>query len=138
MKRALIAIGVVALLAAGTTAYAHMYGWGGGPGYGGHMGQGYGQMWGYADKDTEKFLEETADVRRELHEKRFDLREAYRTGDEAKAEAIEKDVAELREKLREKGGFKAGPGRGYGRGLDRGYGPRAGGGYGYCGGPYGR
>ena len=131
MKRVLIAIGVIALLAAGTTAYAHMYGQGyGGQGYGGHMGPGYGPMWGYADKDTGKFLEETADVRRELHEKRFDLREAYRTGDEAKAEAIEKDIAEIREKLSEKGGFKAGPGRGYG--------PRAGGGYGYCGGPYGR
>jgi hypothetical protein len=151
LRKAIIAIGVIALLAAGTAAYAHFgggYGYGGGygghmgPGYGGgyghmgpgygHMGPGYGYGWEGDDEERQKFLEETADIRRELHEKKFDLREAYRTGDEAKAEAIEKEIDELRDKLAEKGGFKKGKKRGYGRG----YGPRAGG-YGYCGGPYG-
>lgn len=137
MKKAIIAVvGVVALLAAGS-AYAHMYGWGGGPGYGGHMwGGGPGYMWGgYADEDAKKFLEETADVRRDLHEKRFELREAYRTGDKAKVEALEKEIDGLYDKLAEKGGFERGPRRGFGRG----FGPRAGYGPGYfCGGPYGR
>jgi hypothetical protein len=150
MRKAIIAIGVVALLAFGTAAYAHMSGWGGGPGYGGGygMGPGYGHMYGGGPgyghmgpgygtdtEEAQKFLEDTADLRRELHEKRFDLREAYRTGDEEKAEAIEKEIDELREKLADKGGFEKGAWRGYGKG--RGYGPRAGG-YGYCGGPYGR
>jgi hypothetical protein len=142
MKKAIIAIGVIALLAAGAAAYAHG---GGGYGYGGHMGPGYGGGYGghmmgpgygyggdYDDEERQKFLEETADIRRALHEKRFDLREAYRTGDEAKAEAIEKEIAELRDKLAEKGGFDKGKRRGYGKG----FGPRAGG-YGSCGGPYG-
>jgi hypothetical protein len=154
MKKLIVAIGVLTLLAAGTAAYAHMSGWGGGygpgyghmygggPGYGhmygggpgyGHMGPGYGQMWQGDSEEGKKFLEETADIRRELHEKRFDLREAYRTGDEEKAEAIEKEVEELRDQLAEKGGFDKDARRGTGRG----YGPRAGG-YGYCGGPYGR
>lgn len=139
LRKAMIAIGVIVLLAAGTAAYAHFgggYGYGGGyghmgPGYG-HMGPGYGYGWEGDSEEAKKFLDETADIRRELHEMRFDLREAYRTGDEAKAEAIEKEIEELRDKLAEKGGFEKGKKRGYGRG----YGPRAGG-YGYCGGPYG-
>jgi hypothetical protein len=141
MRKAVIAIGVIALLAAGAAAYAHGgggYGYGGGygghmgPGYGGHMGAGYGYGGGYDNEERQKFLEETADIRRALHEKRFDLREAYRTGDEAKAEAIEKEMEELRDNLAEKGGFDMGKRRGYGKG----FGPRAGG-YGSCGGPYG-
>lgn len=133
MRKAIIAVvGVIALLAAGT-AYAHMYGWGGGygPGYGGHMwGGGPGAMWGYGanDEETQKFLDETADVRRELNEKRFELQEAYRAGDKEKVETLRKEVDKLQEQLAEKGGFE--------RGERRGYGPRAGG-YGYCGGPYG-
>lgn len=133
MKKAIIALGIVALLAAGTTAFAH--GWGYGPGYGGHMwGGGPGMMWGYGydDEDAQKFLDETVDLRRQLHEKRFDLREAYRLGDKEKAEAIEKDLDKLYSELTEKGGFKRGYGRGYGHGPRAGYGP------GYCGGPYGR
>jgi hypothetical protein len=171
LRKAIIAIGVIALLAAGTAAYAH---WGGGyggmtgpgcgsgygghmgpgygPGYGGHMGPGYGTGYGghmgpgygYGgegdDEERQKFLEETVDIRRKLHDKKFDLREAYRTGDEAKAEAIEKEIEELQDKLAEKGGFKKGKKRGYKKGKKRGYGrgfgPRTGG-YGYCGGPYG-
>ncbi len=136
MRKAIIAVvGVIALLAAGT-AYAHMYGWGGGygQGYGGHMwGGGPGAMWGYGanDEETQKFLDETADVRRELNEKRFELREAYRTGDKDKVEALEKELDGLRDQLREKAEES-----GLERGERRGYGPRAGG-YGYCGGPYG-
>jgi hypothetical protein len=129
MKKVLIAIGVVALLAAGTTAFAH--GWGQGPGYGpgySMWGGGPGMMWGpgYAnDEDAQKFLEETADLRRQINEKRFDLREAYRLGDREKAEAVQKDLDKLYSELTEKGGFSRGPGYG------RGYGPR------YCNGPRG-
>jgi len=165
MRKAVIAIGVIALLALGTAAYAHMNGYGGGygmgygggygmmgpgygygmmgPGYGygmmgpgyGMMGPGYGPMWGANDEETTKFLDETVDLRRQLHDKVFDLREAYRAGDKDKAEALEKEVESIRDKIAEKGGFEKGARTGAGRG----FGPRAAGyGYGYCNGPYGR
>lgn len=97
-------------------------------------------MRGYADdgEDVEKFLDETTEIRRAMHEKRFELREAYRTGDEEKAEAIEKELDGLRGQLAGKAreeGLKRGDRRGYAK-RGWGYGPRAGG-YGYCGGPYG-
>ncbi len=121
MKKAVIAIGLVALLGFGTAAYAHMMGGGYGmmgPGYG-MMGPGYGHMWGgAAGKDTRKFFEETADLRREMNEKMFDYREAYWSGDTEKAETLEKEITALRDKIHEKGGF--GPGSGF------------------CGGPYSR
>ncbi|MGD2080525.1 MAG: hypothetical protein PVJ36_05295 [Nitrospirota bacterium] len=134
MKKVIIAIGIVALLAAGTTAFAHGWGSGQGAGYGGHMwGGGPGMMWGpgYSDEDSQKFLEETYDLRRQLHEKRFELREAYRLGDREKAEAAQQDLDKLYGELTEKGGFKRGPGKGYGHGPRAGYGP------GYCNGPRG-
>ena len=88
----------------------HMMGpWRGG--YGGHMmGQGYGcsiQGTGYGTTglsgygtDT-KFLNETADLRRELHNKRFDLFEAQRDP-KTTAETItkmQKEMQEMMEKI---------------------------------------
>lgn len=158
MKKALIAIITLGLLSAGAVAFA---GWGGpgygpgacgGPGYGGAYGPGscggpgYGPGWGggpATDVNPEKarkFFEETADIRKALHEKMFDYREAYRAGDEKKAEALEKDITELREKLYEmakdagiSAGWESGPRSGYGPGARGGWG----GGYGpgNCGGP---
>jgi hypothetical protein len=62
MKKLLIALMAVSVLALGTAAYAHM--WGGGPGWGGggqHMwgggpgyGSGPGMMYGYGDKESRK------------------------------------------------------------------------------------
>ena len=102
-------------------------GYGGGYGYGGQnygmmgggmMGGGYGMMRGGGmmrgygpgnarfenTEEAKKFFEETADTRRELNTKRFELSEAYRSGDETAFKAIEKDVNELRKKLYEKSG----------------------------------
>ena len=59
-------------------------------GYGdNHMGYGY-------DKE---FLDKTADLRKEFHEKRFEYMEAYRAGDEKKAKKLAKELDELSEKL---------------------------------------
>lgn len=135
MKKLLIAIMAVSVLALGTAAYAHMWGgqgwgggqhmWGGGPGY----GPGPGMMYGGGDKESRKFFEETADLRKELHNKMFEYREARWAGDEEKVEALDKDISELRAKMYEKA-EGAGITKRSGRG---GYGP------GGCGGPgYGR
>jgi hypothetical protein len=90
-------------------------------------------MYGGGDKESGKFFEETADLRKELHNKMFEYREARWAGDVEKAEAIEKDITELRAKVYEKAdasGITKRSGRG---GYGPGYGP------GGCGGPgYGR
>lgn len=115
MKKALAVVMVVALLGLGTSAFAH--GWGGG--YGTHMrGGGYGPMWGY--NGDEKTLDETADLRAEIHGKRFEYAEALRTGDTEKARTLAKELDGLYGKLE----AKAPAGREY----FRGYG---------CTGPYG-
>jgi hypothetical protein len=115
---------IVGVLAFGVMAYAHGPGWGGGQmaeyGYGGHMmgsgqgghmmGQGYGgrmtsPMMGWrGSKDNQKFLDETADLRKELHNKKFEYFEAARNPD-TKPETIaklEKETREIQEKLYEK------------------------------------
>lgn len=137
MKKAIIALIAVGVLAIGTVSYAHM--WGGGPGYGGPM-MGYGQGWGgpmmgygpgwgggpmmgygpgygYKSEEAKKFLGETTDLRKELNDKAFQYREAWRTGDEKKAEALEKEIGTLQGKLYEKAkaaGFTGGYGPGWG------------------------
>lgn len=138
MKKTVAVVAVVALLSIAAVASAHMWGWGGGPGYGGHMRGGYGpgyggymRGWGPGtlSEDDQKLFNETADIRRDLHEKKFDFREAWRAGDKEKAEAIEKEIDALQEKL----SAKLGPefGGKYSRGYGRGFGP------GQCSGPYG-
>jgi hypothetical protein len=138
MKKAVAVIAVVAALAIGTAAWAA---WGGGPGYGhmgygpgygmmgygpgyGMMGYGPGYMMGYGPgygmmgygpgygPESEKFLKETADIRRELNTKTFEYNEALRTGDEKKAEALAKDIEVLTGKLN----AKAPEGRTFARG----------------------
>ena len=146
MKKFIALLAALTLLSIGAMAFAHGGGYGGGygggpgygcggPGYGGGCGGGPGHG-GYKGRfaDTEegkKFLEETADLRKKIHDKKFDLKEAYRKGDEKKAAKIEGEIDKLREKLYEKA-EKAGINkkRGYGRGYGRGHG-----GCGSCGGP---
>jgi len=120
LKRAVVVLAVIALVALAGAASAHMWGWGGGPG----MMQGWGP--GYSGEDK-KLLDETADLRRELHAKKFDLAEAYRSGDSEKAEALRGEVSKLQGQLAEKLGPRFG---GYGRGYARGGGWN-------CPGPYG-
>jgi hypothetical protein len=102
MKRILVVLSLVAVLGIGTAAFAH-----GGFGWGGHMGSGWGMgpgMMGYGPgygytEETQKYFEETADLRRDLHTKRFEYYEALRAGDTKKAEKIAREIEELTEKL---------------------------------------
>lgn len=84
-----------------------MYGRGGGPGYGmgpGMMyGRGGGSGWEAQNKAYQKFLEQTRDLRKELHMKMFDFMELIRTG--AASEKIEKaqdEIERLRKELYKK------------------------------------
>lgn len=105
MKKLLVGMAVVSILAAGTMAFAHGYvGWGGGhmmgPGYGDHM-MGWGNQGYGADR---KFLDETADLRKDLHDKRFEYVEAQRDP-ETNTETLtklEKEIRELQQQIHEK------------------------------------
>jgi hypothetical protein len=123
MKTIIATIAAVSLLVLGTMAFAHTPGgWGSGhmgPGYGGHMmGQGYGgQMMGQGyggqmmggdargglNADQE-FLDKTVDLRKALHEKKFEYREAVRDPETTNNELtkIDKEVFDLQAKIREK------------------------------------
>lgn len=128
MKKLLAAAAIVSVLAVGALAFAHAPGWGGGgymmnPGYvGGHMmGQGHGSGYmmgrggpGYgADQN---FLEETADLRKELHNKRFEYFEASRHPEVTKETLakLEKEIYDIQVKIREKAPPTTGGYGGYG------------------------
>lgn len=69
-------------------------------GYGGHMGPGYGDGDGYRESKAEKkYLDETAGLRREFNEKRFEYDEAVRNGDKDKAEKLAKELDEINDKI---------------------------------------
>lgn len=129
MKNLALAASVVSILAIGVLAFAHgPGGWGGGqmtgpgyygghmmgPGFGGHMmgsgGPGYG-----ADRD---FLDETVELRKKLHDKRFEYFEARRNPetDAGTLTGLEKEIREMQDKIYEKAPrtFYGGYG-GYGR-----------------------
>ena len=109
MKKALIGITLVSVLAIGALAIAAgPGGWDNGftagPGYGRHMmgpmmgwtGQGYGP--------NQTFLDDTAGLRRELHNKRFEYFEARRnpsTTTETLAE-LERQMNDIQTKISEK------------------------------------
>lgn len=120
MKKAVIALTVVTLLSIGAVAFAHGPGWGGGymmgPGYGQHMGPGYGQhMMGWGGRYDQKFLDETAELRKELHQKKFEYMEIVRNPetDEQTVAKLEKEIDELQSKIAEKAPRSA-KGTGYG------------------------
>lgn len=111
MKKIVAGLTIVALLAIGVSAFAHGTGWWGGRhmsdyGYGGHMmGPGYGgQMYEGSGGYDQKFLDETADLRKELHNKKFEYFEALRNPetDTDKITKLEKEIREIQEKLYEK------------------------------------
>ncbi|HHN63992.1 MAG TPA: hypothetical protein ENK09_01345 [Nitrospirae bacterium] len=112
MKRLVLTLTVVALIAIGTVAYAIGPGWwwGGGAmmasaGYGpGYMMDycpvGYGTGYGY----DQKFLQDTRDLRKQLTERRFEYFEALRdpaTTPETIAK-LEKEITDLQQKIYEK------------------------------------
>jgi hypothetical protein len=67
----------------------------------------FARPWGPGGKNIEitaeqqKFFDETRDLRKQMHDKKFELREAYRAQnpDEKKIAALETDVNNLREKI---------------------------------------
>jgi len=111
MKKTVIALTVIMLLGIGVAVYAHGPGWDGYacPGYGGgyHMmgSSGYGgQMMGWRGGYDQKFLDETADVKKELNTKRFEYFEAVRNPktDPETVTKLEKEIGDLQGKLNEK------------------------------------
>lgn len=104
MKKILTILTVIAVLGFTTLAVAHGggFGWSGGHimGYGGYGGHMMGWWPGYDySKDTKEYLDKTSDLRRDLHEKRFDYMEALRSGDEEKAEKIANELDEISKTL---------------------------------------
>jgi hypothetical protein len=112
MKKVLAILTVVTVLSIGAIAFAHGSGYGGHMGYryGNHMGSGYGGHMGYGDGGhmmgrtgsyDQKFLDETADERKELHQKKFEYMEAVRDPktDEKTVTKLEKEITGLQEKL---------------------------------------
>jgi hypothetical protein len=134
MKKVLAILTVVMVLSLGAIAFAQGSGYGGhmgygyddhmGSGYGGHMmGPGYGDHMGYGGHIMgrtggydQEFLDETADVRKELHQKKFEYMEAVRDPktDEKTVATLEKEITELQDNLYAKAprtarGFGYGP-----------------------------
>lgn len=97
MKRALLIIAAVALVLATAAVSSAMWG-----------------MRGSYTQEEQKFLEETSELRKDLHAKKFEFREALRKGEYQKAENLEKEIEAAEAKLEEKAG-KAGvkTGRGH-------------------------
>ncbi len=123
MKTFIAGLAIISLLAVGAAVYAH----GGGQtgqNYGGHMmdnsqrgdhmGSGYGRHMtgpgGGTWKDTiggeegQKFLNETVDLRKDMHDKKFELREALRDPDTTLATVtkLEREIQSIKETIREK------------------------------------
>ncbi len=127
MKRIALATALFTLLLVGAIAYAYGPGRAGGytagsgcsggltgPGYGWNMMGGMmGGMMGWTGQNglDRKFLDETAELRKELHNKRFDYFEALRDPDTTPETiaGLEKEIRDLRERILEKA-----PRRGYG------------------------
>ncbi len=122
MKKVLVTLTVLTVLALGAGAFAFGPGWfGGGPmmGYGtmgpGMMGYYGGGTWctgpgscftqgAYGPAYNSKFLEETKDLRKQLNDKRFEYFEALRNP-ETKPETItklQKEIWDLQQKIYEK------------------------------------
>ena len=173
MRKLIVLVAVVGVLAFGSVAMAHMMGGGGqgygpgnspqtgGPGHGGGYGpghggpgagfgnspqaggpgmmgqggckqgggQGFGPGFGpgayLSTESGKKFFADTADLRRQIHDKMFNLREAHMTGNEEAANAIEQEIDALQEQIAKKA-KEAGidtNSLGYGP-MGRGFGPR--------------
>jgi len=120
MKKVFISFAVLALLGTGAAVYAHGPGWGGAypcPGYNSDapmMGPGYGgPVMGGRGSYDQKYLDETADLRKELNTKKFEYFEAIRnpkTAPETVAK-LEKEIGELQGTLNAKA--PQGTNRGY-------------------------
>jgi hypothetical protein len=122
MKKVLMSLTIVALFGIAAAVYAYDSGAEGQytcPGYGsgyGMMGPGHGgHMMGWRGGSNQKYLDETADLRKELHTKKFAYFEAVRNPktDSETIRNLRNDISELKDKIHAKA--PQGPNRGYGR-----------------------
>ena len=83
---------------------------------------GMGPNAGNISAEQKQFFDATKDLRKEMHDKRFELRELTRTGaDQSNIDALESDIEALRAKIQVKAeefGIKGGPGGCAGQGAD--------------------
>ncbi len=72
--------------------------------------------------EQQQFFDATAELRKEMHAKRFELMELYRTdADEAKIDALQSDIEAIRAKIQDKAkelNITAGPGACAAKGAD--------------------
>jgi len=109
MKTLLAGLTIISVLAFGTIAFSHgPGGWGGGhmmgQGSGGRMMEDCPGPGNRLDQDDQKFLDETTDLRKEFHNKRFEYAEAVRKPgtDPDTIKKLEKELDELGDKIHEK------------------------------------
>lgn len=100
MKKILVGIMGVSLLLLTAVAFARQ--------------GGMGSDAGIISAEQKQFFDATRDLRKEMHEKRFELMELYRSGaEQAKIDALESAVEALRAKIQAKAaefGITGGPG----------------------------
>jgi hypothetical protein len=141
MKRTVgVIAGIGALLVAGSVAFAQGPGHGWGPGWGRGGGWGPGAGAGVTQEERDAFTKlrqehwtEMGKLRTEIYTKRSDLLAARRAGDQAKTEALTKELGALyAEQEKKRDDFRAEaskltggdvPGPGFGPGMGRGFGP---------------
>jgi hypothetical protein len=121
MKKAFISILAIVALVVAVAAFAHPRG-----------------GWDANTPEQQKFFDATKDLRKQMHDTKFELRELYHTpdADQKKITELEKNMDDLRSQIREKAdeyGISRGQGncegpRGYGK---RGHGYKRSG-YGTC------
>jgi hypothetical protein len=129
LMKKIIITSILAVALVSGLAYAHGSGYGmgktgghmmGSGMMGGHHGMMGGNYGGYGNcpgaagsgqgswnsEQQQKFLNETVSLRKEMHDKRFNYMEAQRNPDTTRAElmAMEKEMAELQEKIHAKAG----------------------------------
>lgn len=142
MRKTILALVVLVIFSIGAMAYAETAKGGKkapaekSEGCGGCGMMGGGPMWrGNISAEDQKIFDDTAELRKDFHGKMFDYKEAMRKGDYKKAEELDKELTEVKAKLKEKG-FEPGMGKFGKGGCGKGPGGK-GKGKGGCGGPCG-
>lgn len=112
MGRGMMGYGGYGMMGAGMMGYGGQCGMMG-PGmmgYGGHMGAMMGPgmmgrgMWGYDQEEYEKYMDDTVDLRKKLHDKRFEFFETIRKRDVKRKTImnLEKEMRDLQWQIYEK------------------------------------
>ena len=111
MKKLLIGIIGLSILFAAASAFARP----------GGMGMGAGRN-ASLSAEQQQFFDATKELRKEMHAKRFELMELYRTNaEQAKIDALQSDIDAIRDKIQDKAkdlNITSGPGSCAGQGAD--------------------